>query len=45
MLNQFCYTQLSGADAAAEHIDDAACIRTLAEIFYRTIYHRKDETP
>ncbi|WP_137144367.1 TetR/AcrR family transcriptional regulator [Mycolicibacterium sp. CR10] len=46
MLNQFCYTQLSGqagqAGRAAEGIDDAACIKTLADIFYRTIYHRED---
>lgn len=49
MLNQFCYTQLSGqagqAGRAAEGIDDAACIKTLADIFYRTIYHREDGTP
>jgi hypothetical protein len=37
MLNQFCYTQLSGGKAA----DDAACISTLANIFYRTIYPRE----
>jgi len=36
MLNQFCYTQLS--DGAADAVDDAACITTLANIFYRTIY-------
>ncbi len=40
MLNQFCYTQLSGT---AEDVDDAACIKTLADIFYRTIYHREDQ--
>ena len=40
MLNQFCYTQLSG-DAAAETVDDDACITTLANIFYRTIYHKE----
>ncbi|MGB2920822.1 MAG: TetR/AcrR family transcriptional regulator [Mycobacterium sp.] len=40
MLNQFCYTQLSGAHAA--DVDDAACIKTLTDIFYRTIYHRED---
>src|SRR5882757_6743924 len=39
MLNQFCYTQLSG-DAATETADDDACITTLANIFYRTIYHK-----
>lgn len=37
MLNQFCYTQLSGDGAASA--DDDACITTLANIFYRTIYH------
>lgn len=39
MLNQFCYTQLSGGNAAT--VDDDACISTLADIFYRTIYHRE----
>jgi AcrR family transcriptional regulator len=42
MLNQFCYAQLSGD--AAEAVDDAACITTLANIFYRTIYC-KDTVP
>jgi AcrR family transcriptional regulator len=41
MLNQFCYTQLSGD--GAKNADDAACITTLAAIFYRTIYYK--ETP
>ena len=42
MLNQFCYTQLSGAaDGPSGGVDDDACINTLAEIFYRTIYHRE----
>jgi hypothetical protein len=36
MLNQFCYVQLSGDGAAAA--DDEACIKTLANVFYRTIY-------
>jgi hypothetical protein len=40
MLNQFCYTQLSG-DAAADTVDDGACITTLANFFYRTIYHKE----
>ncbi len=40
MLNQFCYTQLSG-DTAAGTVDDAACITTLANVFYRTIYHKE----
>jgi AcrR family transcriptional regulator len=39
MLNQFCYTQLSGD--GAETVDDQACITTLAKIFYRTIYHKE----
>jgi AcrR family transcriptional regulator len=44
MLNQFCYTQLSGRSIHdATDIDDAACISTLADIFYRTIYHREAE--
>ena len=38
MLNQFCYKQLSGGATA---IDDDACITTLANIFYRTIYHKE----
>ena len=38
MLNQFCYTQLSGE--GADSVDDEACITTLANIFFRTIYHR-----
>ncbi len=37
MLNQFCYAKLSGGNAA--DVDDEACITTLANIFYRTIYH------
>lgn len=40
MLNQFCYTRLSG-DAAVDAVDDDACITTLANIFYRTIYHKE----
>jgi AcrR family transcriptional regulator len=45
MLNQFCYAQLAGdkektagADGAGA-VDDQACITTLANVFYRTIYH------
>jgi hypothetical protein len=38
LLNQFCYTQLSGN--RADSVDDQACITTLANIFYRTIYPR-----
>jgi AcrR family transcriptional regulator len=40
MLNQFCYTQLSGG-AAANAVADDACITALANIFYRTIYHKE----
>jgi hypothetical protein len=39
MLNQFCYTQLAGGTSTA--VDDGACITTLANFFYRTIYHRE----
>jgi AcrR family transcriptional regulator len=39
MLNQFCYTRLAGNTAAA--VDDDACITTLANIFYRTIYPKE----
>jgi AcrR family transcriptional regulator len=38
MLNQFCYTQLSGDRAGS--VDDEACITTLANVFYRAIYHK-----
>jgi len=42
MLNQFCYTQLSGQSGhPSSDVDDDACIDTLADIFYRTIYHRE----
>jgi AcrR family transcriptional regulator len=37
MLNQFCYTKLSNGNA--DDVDDTACITTLANVFYRTIYH------
>ena len=40
MLNQFCYARLTG-DAAADAVDDDACIATLANVFYRTIYHKE----
>jgi AcrR family transcriptional regulator len=39
MLNQFCYTQLSGDKA--DVVEDEACVTTLAKIFHRTIYHHK----
>lgn len=46
MLNQFCYTQLSGQSGTpSTSVDDVACINTLAEIFYRTIYHREEPHP
>lgn len=40
MLNQFCYAQLSGdrVDTAGP-VDDQACITTLANVFYRTVYY------
>jgi AcrR family transcriptional regulator len=40
MLNQFCYTQLSG-NRVLQAVDDEACVTTLAKIFYRTIYHEE----
>ena len=45
MLNQFCYTQLSGQAYDPGGVDDEACINTLADIFYRTIYHREAAHP
>ncbi len=36
MFNQFCYVQLSGPNTGEP--DDAACIRTLANIYHRAIY-------
>jgi AcrR family transcriptional regulator len=39
MLNQFCYAQLSGDGAGTA--DDEACITTLANVFYRTIYYEE----
>lgn len=47
MLNQFCYTQLSGEGAdsggrgGGKNLDDDACITTLTNFFYRTIYHKE----
>jgi AcrR family transcriptional regulator len=38
MFNQFCYNQLTGRKQDAREPDDAACIRTLANIYYRAIY-------
>ena len=42
MLNEFCYLQLSGARPnMAGDPDDQACIDTLANIFFRTIYYQE----
>jgi AcrR family transcriptional regulator len=38
MFNQFCYNQLTGRKQDAGEPDDAACIRTLANIYYRAVY-------
>jgi AcrR family transcriptional regulator len=43
MLNQFCYQQFSGA-GAVDAVDDEACISTLGNVFYRTIYHKETAT-
>ena len=40
MLNRFCDHQFSG-DGRADAVDDAACITTVANAFYRTIYHKE----
>ena len=40
MLNQFCYSQLTG-DGTEDAVDDEACITTLGNVFYRTIYHKE----
>lgn len=40
MMNQFCYYQFSG-DGRADAVDDEACITTLANVFYRTIYYKE----
>jgi AcrR family transcriptional regulator len=40
MLNQFCYAQLSGDSGhGSAQVDDDACITTLANVFYRTVYY------
>lgn len=41
MLNQFCYLQLTDS-GSGDPPDDDACIATLANIFYRTIYYKED---
>lgn len=38
MLNLFCYESLANGRAA--HVDDEACIATLAEVWYRSVYWR-----
>lgn len=40
MFNQFCYIQLTRHQVP----DDEACIRTLANIYYRAIYSEKDRS-
>lgn len=40
MLNQFCYYQFSGGGRAGA-VDEEACITTLANVVYRTIYHKE----
>jgi AcrR family transcriptional regulator len=40
MLNQFCWHQFTGA-GGKDAVDDEACITTLANVFYRTIYHKE----
>ncbi|HET7073429.1 MAG TPA: TetR/AcrR family transcriptional regulator [Mycobacterium sp.] len=44
MFNQFCYIQLTGTSSAATEPDDAACIKTLANIYYRAIYAGEGES-
>ena len=41
MLNGFCYYQFSG-DGRADAVDEEACISTLTDVFYRTIYHKEN---
>lgn len=40
MFNQFCYIQLTRA-RQSDDPDDEACIRTLANIYYRAIYSKE----
>jgi AcrR family transcriptional regulator len=44
MFNQFCYIRLSGSDETASAADDEACIKTLANIYYRAIYSQEDRS-
>ena len=41
MLNGFGYAHLFG-EGRADAVDDEACIATLANVFYRTIYYKED---
>ena len=41
MLNGFCYYQFSG-DGRADAVNEEACIATLSDVFYRTIYHKEN---
>jgi AcrR family transcriptional regulator len=46
MLNQFCYAQLSGDRGhGSARVDDDACITTLANVFYRTVYYEGASPP
>ena len=40
MLNGFCCYQFTG-DGRTDAVDEEACITTLANAFYRTIYHKE----
>jgi AcrR family transcriptional regulator len=44
MFNQFCYIQLSGPNRQTSAPDDEACIKTLANIYYRAIYSQEDRS-
>jgi AcrR family transcriptional regulator len=44
MFNQFCYTQLSASSRQISAADDKACIKTLANIYYRAIYSQEDRS-
>lgn len=41
MLNQFCYEKLANGRAAT--VDDEACIATLADMWFRSIYWKPDD--
>jgi AcrR family transcriptional regulator len=44
MFNQFCYIRLSGSGRTKAAPDDEACIKTLANIYYRAIYSAEDRS-